>query len=329
MKRKESILLPDKVINDNINFIKEIGGYADNQKITEYVVNMTLRKFLSQGYQYDDAVNAMQEYVQLPKTITNIGALLNYNNWYYGGRQIYRFDDTLAETLSSQAKDLPIDTIVLEQLPCNDFFIMRNYNDNQGFFVSINIADNNYTVLFTELCNGKIDSCIIPIEKNMTLQQSLTNFLQKDVSAKRLKDSEKIINQTSHIFAEKFQYLLYLSAVNAEITPVTKDAIVKKAERKSQSEAPKRKSKSEVANVGYRIGSVILSAKEEKERVIYIHDDNATQKQGTPKSPHVRRSHFHSYWVGNGENKQLIVKWVNTIFVKGDSKEQTTIHDIK
>ena len=63
MKRKESILLPDKVINDNINFIKEIGGYADNQRITEYIVNMTLRKFLSQGCQYDDAVNAMQEYV--------------------------------------------------------------------------------------------------------------------------------------------------------------------------------------------------------------------------------------------------------------------------
>ena len=87
--------------------------------------------------------------------------------------------------------------------------------------------------------------------------------------------------------------------------------------------------KSEVANVGCRIGSAIRSAKEEKERVAYIHDDNSTQKQGTPKSPHVRRSHFHSYWVGNGENKQLIVKWINTIFIKGDSKEQTTIHDIK
>lgn len=330
MKRKET-LLPDKIINDNINFIKEIGGHADNKKITEYVVNMTLRKFLLQGYQYDDAVNAVEEYVQLPKTMSNIEALMNYNNWYYGGRQIYRFDDTLAETLSSQAKDLPIDTIVLEQLPCNDFFIMRNYNGNQGFFVSINISDS-YIITLTELCgNDKIDSCIIPIEKNMTLQQSLTNFLRKGVSTKRLKDNEEVINQASLIFAEKFQYLLYLSAVNAEITPVTKDAIVKKVESKStQSESPKttKKSKSEVANVGYKIGSAIR-AREEREKVVYIHDGNATQKQGTPKSPHVRRSHFHSYWVGNGENKQLIVKWVNTIFVKGDSKDQTTIHDIK
>lgn len=331
MKRKESsILLPDKVINDNINFIKEIGGYGDKQKIIEYVVNMTLRKFLSQGYQYEDAVDAAQEYVQLPKTITNIDALLTYNNWYYGGRQIYRFDNTLAETLSSQTKDLPIDTIVLEQLPCNDFFIMRNYNGNQGFFISVDISDNNYTIIYTELCgNGKIDSCVVPIEKNVTLSRALTNFLKKEISAKRLKDNEEIINQISLSFAEKFQYLLYLSAINAEITPVTRDAIVKKAERKSQSEAPKRKSKSEVANVGYRIGSAIRSAKEEKERVVYIHDDNATQKQGTPKSPHVRRSHFHSYWVGNGENKQLIVKWVNTIFVKG-SKDLgvSTVHDV-
>lgn len=238
--------------------------------------------------------------------------------------------NTLAETLSSQTKDLPIDTIVLEQLPCNDFFIMRNYNGNQGFFISVDISDNNYTIIYTELCgNGKIDSCVVPIEKNVTLSRALTNFLKKEISAKRLKDNEEIINQISLSFAEKFQYLLYLSAINAEITPVTRDAIVKKAERKSQSEAPKRKSKSEVANVGYRIGSAMRSTKEEKERVVYIYDDNTTQKQGTPKSPHVRRSHFHSYWVGNGENKQLIVKWVNTIFVKGDSKDQTTIHDIK
>ena len=48
MKRKE-ILLPDKAVNDNINFIKEIGEYADNKKVSEYVVNMTLRKFLLQG----------------------------------------------------------------------------------------------------------------------------------------------------------------------------------------------------------------------------------------------------------------------------------------
>ena len=69
--------------------------------------------------------------------------------------------------------------------------------------------------------------------------------------------------------------------------------------------------------------------REEREKVVYIHDDNTAQKQGTPKSPHVRRSHFHSYWTGSGDDKQLIVKWVNTIFVKGDSKNRTTIHDIK
>ena len=327
MKRKE-ILLPNKAVNDNINFIKEIGEYADNQKVSEYVVNMTLRKFLLQGYHYDDAVEAAQEYLLLPTTITNVSALLNYNNWYYGGRQIYRFDNTLAEMLSSQTKDLPIDTFVLEQLPCNDFFVMRNYKDNQGFFVNINISDN-YIVTITELCHdNKIDSCIIPIERNMTLQQSLTNFLQKGISKKRLKDNEDIINQAAHIFAEKFQYILYLSAVNAEIIPVTKDAVIKKKSVSNKTSKAGQQMKSELANVGYRIGSAIRSAKEETERVIYIQDNN-TQKQGTPKSPHIRRSHFHSYWTGNGENKQLVVKWVNTIFVKGSSENLSTIHDVK
>lgn len=327
MKRK-GILLPDKAVNDNINFIKEIGEYADNQKVSEYVVNMTLRKFLLQGYHYDDAVEAVQEYLLLPTTTANVSALLNYNNWYYGGRQIYRFDNTLAEMLSSQTKDLPIDTIVLEQLPCNDFFVMRNYKDNQGFFVNINISDT-YIVTITELCHdNKIDSCIIPIEKNMTLQQSLTNFLQKGISKKQLKDNEDIINQASRIFAEKFQYILYLSAVNAEIVPVTKDAVIKKRSVSNKTSKAGQKMKSELANVGYRIGSAIRSAKEETERVIYIQDNNA-QKQGTPKSPHIRRSHFHSYWTGNGENKQLVVKWVNTIFVKGGGENLTTIHDVK
>ncbi|MGM9544385.1 MAG: hypothetical protein ACI3T9_05325 [Romboutsia timonensis] len=330
MKRKET-LLPDKVINDNINFIKEIGGHADNNKVTEYVVNMTLRKFLLQGYEYNDAVKAMEEYIQLPTTLSSMEALLNYNNWYYSGRQIYRFDDTLAETLSSQTKDLPIDTVVLEQLPCNDFFIMRNYNDNQGFFVSISISEENYILTFTELCKDTIDSCVIPIEKNMTLEQSITNFLQKGISAKRLKDNEEIINKTSLIFAEKFQYLLYLSAVNAEIVPITKGAVVKRESTQHKLSDIIKKSRSEVANVGYKIGSDIRSAKGEKEKVVYIHDNNAP-KQGTPKSPHVRRSHFHSYWTGNGDNKKLVVKWVNTIFVKGNNSNLTdnsTIHNVK
>ena len=44
-----------------------------------------------------------------------------------------------------------------------------------------------------------------------------------------------------------------------------------------------------------------------------------------------RSAHWHHYWTGSGDNKELIIKWVDGVFVKGskDEAEKVVIHKVK
>lgn len=107
---------------------------------------------------------------------------------------------------------------------------------------------------------------------------------------------------------EYMQFVVYLSAINSEIVPVTKNAVIK---RQAGQRVYQSREKSEQSEVGYKIGAAIRKSLAEREKVKYVGEHAKSSK----KSPHIRRSHFHSYWTGHGEDKQLIIKWVNTVFV--------------
>lgn len=89
----------------------------------------------------------------------------------------------------------------------------------------------------------------------------------------------------------------------------------------------KQKDRSELSEVGYKVGASIRKSLESREKAVYVGE----HAKGSPKSPHIRRSHFHSYWTGSGENKELVVKWINTIFVHGNDEEpdKSTVHKVK
>jgi hypothetical protein len=62
-----------------------------------------------------------------------------------------------------------------------------------------------------------------------------------------------------------------------------------------------------VWEVGYRIGP-ILGAAREAER-----NDSANGERQV--RPHVRRAHHHKYWIGTGDDKELILKWLGPVYV--------------
>ena len=95
--------------------------------------------------------------------------------------------------------------------------------------------------------------------------------------------------------------------------------------RQSEKREYKPRERSEQSEVGYRIGAAIRKSTEIREKVVYVGEHG----KGSPKSPHIRRSHFHSYWTGSGDSKELIVKWVNTIFVHGGDGNNSTVHNVK
>ena len=66
----------------------------------------------------------------------------------------------------------------------------------------------------------------------------------------------------------------------------------------------------------------------------YVYEDSGKpHEKGTPKSAHIRRAHYHSFWTGKRnepEKRELIVKLISPIFVNGDSgADKVTVRKIE
>lgn len=46
---------------------------------------------------------------------------------------------------------------------------------------------------------------------------------------------------------------------------------------------------------------------------------------GSKKAAHLRRNHWHSYWIGKGDERVLVPKWLPDIFVQGDLTKEKFI----
>jgi hypothetical protein len=67
-------------------------------------------------------------------------------------------------------------------------------------------------------------------------------------------------------------------------------------------------------DVGYRIGPLLARSPERR-----LQDGELT---GLSVRPHVRRAHWHHYWVRSQENRELILKWLSPILVNVEEPEQ-------
>ena len=82
-----------------------------------------------------------------------------------------------------------------------------------------------------------------------------------------------------------------------------------------------KKSKTVVKDVGYRIGYIIRKGEKtpaDDEDESDDHND-PTGKHGKSKRAHMRRGHWHHFWVGSktGDDRKLVIKWIKPIAVKG------------
>lgn len=82
-----------------------------------------------------------------------------------------------------------------------------------------------------------------------------------------------------------------------------------------------------IHHVGYRIGAAFRKAKAEREA------SQGAGGHGASPAPHMRRAHWHTYWVGkeNTPQRRQVVKWLPPIpvNVKSDDDIIPTIHKVK
>lgn len=133
------------------------------------------------------------------------------------------------------------------------------------------------------------------------------------------------------------QYIIYLTAINAEIEPVTKQAITKKLTTPAINEySNKTQSKTQISTVGYRFGNEYRRYKRDNTERSSQSVSHSRGGKGVKKTPHIRRSHFHSFWTGkkgNPDDRKLVVKWLQSVFVGSSEYDSdnsgTTVHKVK
>nr|DAU35515.1 MAG TPA: hypothetical protein [Caudoviricetes sp.] len=322
MAKQKYELLPDKVVAANAETIKAIGHIATDTDIVDYVSGQLMRDYIKIGKKtLDEAAKLTEQTIMSDDFLDKLGAIKNMVNWYYSGRQIYVFDDDFASLLSGQGTaDLKISADVFKQLPCNCFYIQRKYKNSVGFFFDLQGDRMTMTEYFFDNVEKDYysESIAIELQYDMTVEdliyKILGSYVKKDMAGTKAMICD---------IAEKLQFIVYLSAVNAEIAPITKH----QAQKKSTAQRPQKPSaqpqKSAIANVGYRIGVAVRKHRQAENAVGGQH---SPQGHSAPKAPHIRRAHFHGYHTNGGYQ----VKWLSTIFVNADRDDNdiSTIHKV-
>lgn len=231
-------------------------------------------------------------------------------------RQFY--DMTLPKTIIKEyATNQPADAYYIDVSDYGDK-IMKGLH---GMFVTTFSASDMFVIRLTLFSPESKDGDVyilhagIPMDDTEILidDNNFSNSITSDVNPK-------------YLYRLLLNFFIYLHAAN-------KDVEISERTRPNHS-----KPKSDVIKdkfrelkefeVGVRYGSEI---RKNKVRYKYIGDKEENLNHEKRKlSSHYRAAHWHRYWVGSGEDRNLITKWVEGVFVKGNvESDAVTIHKVK
>jgi len=228
---------------------------------------------------------------------------------------IYRFDSTLYAELFDMSIG-PLPPQVLHRLPEWCIYIELNETWARGVFVHI---EHNYRdgheelrVLF-DVSDGVCGLYPLGFELTGSLHDALEKNrlwhekqLKKDGN-ERDPNFSNIAKQLTGIVS----LVLYICSVNADLSG---QPVKPAATRTKRGVRLFPATRMKVWEVGYRIGPMLARSAERGPQ------DEATS--GLSVRPHVRRAHWHHYWTGSGQNRELILKWLSPILVNVEDPEQ-------
>ena len=266
------------------------------------------------------------------------GKFFGLNQWVTNGKVIYDFSEELALQLRDDARDFdiekPINNAIFERLPSQGLFIStpsvrlsgQFYMD--GFFVSKDAVsrhrDGKITmhdslqctaVMFDDNFIFQCFSMAIPMHCR-TVQDALDE-IRKVTEETRGNIDEERTRRTRRVACIFLQFVLYLCSENAEIRQHSVDMF--DAPRLSLISKSHVEADADIKDVGVEEGARIRKYK------TYLRDANSyASVLGTKvMPPHIRRSHWHSYWVGKMDSpeRRLILKWLSPAFIHKEQME--------
>ena len=227
---------------------------------------------------------------------------------------IYRFDPNLySELFEMEIGALPVE--ILRRIP--EWCIYIELQDEEwarGVFVHLEYNAKTNTdelrFLFDTTFEGKEGADrLYPnfIYLTGSLQESLKQqraSIEDYQNRHGLESSTYNFKRVHRRLTGVVSLVLYLCSVNADMN---RPPAAPKTKRTKSGTRLFPAGRPSVWEVGYRIGP-ILGAAREAER-----SDSANGEKQV--RPHVRRAHHHKYWIGTGDDKELILKWLGPVYV--------------
>lgn len=229
---------------------------------------------------------------------------------------IYRFDAELLEELMATpvAGNLPAEH--LQRLPEWCVYVELNSPENLGFFAHLEYDLNTQQPELMLLVDGHEGLVPVALPLRGTLDDALATFLEH--ASKRLASHAAIAKTVAPLVS----IVLYLCASDAEMRP-TRDP-----KRTHQAHGPKRgrdgelylppARRPEVWETGFRLAAALRAAAQA----------GATSSGRGPRG-HIRRAHWHSYWKGSGDDRELELRWLPPIAVNLELPEMATVHKVR
>ena len=257
-------------------------------------------------------------------------------------KQVYLLDPAMEKVLINQAdQNLKIPIDILNKIPFFCVYIeTTTMEDMDGFFVHFE-SDTNTGELELRFLIVLKDGDIFPIPFHLieggTIADGINASFEKANENQHMLHTNKYEIDDAKDYARDLcckllQLVLYVCSKNKEMI---EDPVQKKITRQPKSFQFIKDKYREVQrwNFGEKSGDFIrkfYKTHDFEEEVKKKNETNITNNpkrsktNGTPKRPHLRKAHWHHYWIGsdNKENRTLELKWMAPMFIHKDDVDE-------
>lgn len=251
-------------------------------------------------------------------------------------KQVFAFDPTLYEALTKQTFDgsIPREALLHLPVPCvyiDNPFVLSSGAHADGYFAWLEYDCHakwmELRILFVE--GEAAASYVCPIKG--TLQESFDELTKSSSSRAdeallpKVQDVAKAKQDIVDVFSRTINVLLYLCAESPDYSSKPRQAKPKPVQHGFTPDRPPHKVA--VTPVGERVGATIRRSYTENSSTRAVPSGRA---HASPV-PHVRRAHWHHFWVGarSSDARELILRWIPPVFVRGEESAPTTIRQVK
>lgn len=285
----------------------------------------TYNRLIASGYRPQDKMLLMQE-----------DDLIAMASWK-ATKLIYRFDARFAAELIDTPITAAIPTRILNRLPAPAFFLevsedipdgLFDLLDTEGISEGFFIAKSGDRLIVSSMV---VPTFHIPLDQDLDIKQTINESIRKRLET--INPNSDLFHSGSDFASEwqQSQKLLWAYIVNALLYLCVDEPDI---EGRSPPKAHKvqygnrwrtKEAKREtVGEVGYRLGAVFRREQDDR-------DEREERPHGAKSMPaHIRRAHWHTYWVGPRSNPEPTLRWLSPIIVNALTSSELidTVHPV-